>query len=156
LDDDDLASFAIVVADQADLNIVCVSEATSAQDQHDDDDEKDEADEASADVDTGCEQHVVRTTPMGDIANKQFTFDRVESRVVRSSPFTKVGHTMDNDLDQAKGRVKQAVGDLTDNDDLKREGKTDENAGKVKEFLGDAKDKADDLVDKVKDKFNKN
>ena len=62
---------------------------------------------------------------------------------------------MDNDLDQAKGRVKQAVGDLTDNDDLKKEGKADESAGKVKEFLGDAKDKADDLVDKVKDKVTK-
>jgi uncharacterized protein YjbJ (UPF0337 family) len=62
---------------------------------------------------------------------------------------------MDKDLDQAKGRVKQAVGDLTDNEDLKKEGKADENAGKVKEFLGDAKDKADDLIDKVKDRFNK-
>jgi uncharacterized protein YjbJ (UPF0337 family) len=61
---------------------------------------------------------------------------------------------MDNDLDQAKGRIKQAAGDLTDNDELKKEGKTDENAGKVKEFLGDAKDKADDLVDKVKDTVN--
>ena len=59
---------------------------------------------------------------------------------------------MDKDLDQAKGRIKQAVGDLTDNKDLKNEGKADESAGKVKEFLGDAKDKADDLVDKVKDK----
>ncbi len=64
---------------------------------------------------------------------------------------------MDNDLDQAnldqaKGRVKQAVGDLTDNKDLKKQGKADENAGKVKEFLDDTKDKADDLVDKVKEK----
>lgn len=63
---------------------------------------------------------------------------------------------MDNDLDQAKGRIKQAAGDLTDNDDLKREGKADETGGKVKEFFGDAKDKADDLVDKVKDKFDGN
>ena len=61
---------------------------------------------------------------------------------------------MDKDLDQAKGRVKQAVGDLTDNKDLKNEGKADESAGKVKEFLGDTKNKADDLVDKVKDKVN--
>ncbi len=51
---------------------------------------------------------------------------------------------MDKDLDQAKGRIKQAVGDLTDDNDLKKEGKTDENAGKVKEFLGDTKDKADE------------
>jgi hypothetical protein len=54
-----LASAAIVVADQADLNIARRSSAASTQDEHDDDDEKDEADEASADVDTGCEQHVI-------------------------------------------------------------------------------------------------
>ena len=62
---------------------------------------------------------------------------------------------MDSNLDQAKGRVKQAAGDLTDNEDLKNEGKADETAGKVKEFLGDVKDKAEDVVDKVKDKFTK-
>lgn len=62
---------------------------------------------------------------------------------------------MDNDLDQAKGRVKQAAGDLTDNDDLKNEGRTDERAGKVKEFLEDGKDKAEGLVDKVKNKLHK-
>ena len=62
---------------------------------------------------------------------------------------------MDNDLDQAKGRVKQAVGDLTDNKDLKKEGQADENAGKVKEFFEDAKDKAEDLVDKIKDRLTK-
>ena len=42
---------------------------------------------------------------------------------------------MDKDLDQAKGRIKQAAGDLTDNDDLKREGKADETGGKVKEAV---------------------
>jgi uncharacterized protein YjbJ (UPF0337 family) len=57
--------------------------------------------------------------------------------------------------DQAKGKAKQAVGDLTGNEDLKKEGKADEKAGKVKEFLGDVKDKAEDLVDKVKDKVTK-
>lgn len=63
---------------------------------------------------------------------------------------------MDNNLDQAKGRVKQAVGDLTDNKDLKKQGKADENAGKAKEFLEDTKDKAEDLVDKVRDRSTKN
>ena len=63
---------------------------------------------------------------------------------------------MDKDLDQAKGRIKQAAGDLTDNDDLKQDGKTDEFAGKAKEFLGDAKDKLEDAVDKVKDKLHRN
>ncbi|MEO6123242.1 MAG: CsbD family protein [Ilumatobacteraceae bacterium] len=63
---------------------------------------------------------------------------------------------MDNDLDQAKGRIKQAAGDLTDNDDLKRQGKADEAGGKAKEFLDDAKDKAEDAIDAVKDKFDGN
>jgi uncharacterized protein YjbJ (UPF0337 family) len=43
--------------------------------------------------------------------------------------------------DQAKGRIKQAVGDLTDDKDLKREGKVDEAAGKVKEGVDKIKDK---------------
>ncbi len=61
---------------------------------------------------------------------------------------------MDN-KDQVKGKVKQAVGDLTDSEDLKKEGKADEQAGKIKESLEDVKDKVDDVVDKVKDKITK-
>ena len=55
--------------------------------------------------------------------------------------------------DEVTGRAKQAVGDLADDDDLKREGKADEAAGKVKRGLDTAKDKMDDAVDAVKDKF---
>ena len=54
-------------------------------------------------------------------------------------------------IDQAKGRVKQAAGDLTDNDELRREGKTDEQAGKVKQAVDDAGDKAKNVIDDVKD-----
>jgi uncharacterized protein YjbJ (UPF0337 family) len=43
--------------------------------------------------------------------------------------------------DEAKGRVKQAVGDLTDDRDLKREGKIDETSGKVKQAVDKVKDK---------------
>jgi uncharacterized protein YjbJ (UPF0337 family) len=80
----------------------------------------------------------------------------VAGTVAGGTRFRRKDTTMDNDLDQAKGRIKQAAGDLTDDKDLKREGKADEAGGKVKEFLSDAKDKADDLVDKVKDRFDKN
>jgi uncharacterized protein YjbJ (UPF0337 family) len=45
------------------------------------------------------------------------------------------------EADQAKGRIKQAVGDLTDDKDLKREGKVDEGAGKVKDAVDTVKDK---------------
>ncbi|MGZ4723995.1 MAG: CsbD family protein [Ilumatobacteraceae bacterium] len=58
---------------------------------------------------------------------------------------------MDN-TDQAKGKIKQAVGDLTDDRDLKREGKSDERAGKAKQAVSNVKEKADDLIDKTRDK----
>jgi uncharacterized protein YjbJ (UPF0337 family) len=55
-------------------------------------------------------------------------------------------------LDEAKGRAKQAVGDLTGDDDLRREGKVDEKAGQAKDKVGDLKDKAENAIDNVKDK----
>ena len=62
---------------------------------------------------------------------------------------------MDINSDQAKGRVKEAVGDLTGNDELKREGQADQAAGDVKEFVSDVSDKVEDVVDKVKDAATK-
>ena len=61
---------------------------------------------------------------------------------------------MDN-KDQAKGKIKQAVGDLTGNKDLKRDGKADERAGNVKRVVEDAKDKIEDLVDSANDRLTK-
>jgi uncharacterized protein YjbJ (UPF0337 family) len=62
---------------------------------------------------------------------------------------------MSDKIDQAKGRAKEAAGDLTDNPDLQREGKADRLAGEAKEKASDAKDKLDDAVDKVKDKLHR-
>lgn len=59
---------------------------------------------------------------------------------------------MSGEFDQAKGRAKQAAGDLTDDDELRNEGKADEAAGKIKEGLEDAKDKAQDAVDRLRDR----
>ncbi len=61
---------------------------------------------------------------------------------------------MGENIDKAKGRVKQAAGDLTDDKDLKREGKADEAGGKAKGVVNDVKDKAGDAVDAVKDKLD--
>ena len=44
--------------------------------------------------------------------------------------------------------AQEAIGDATDDDDLKREGKADKASGKVKQ-------KVDDAVDKVKDAFHR-
>ena len=61
---------------------------------------------------------------------------------------------MSGETDQAKGRVKQAAGDLTGNDDLEREGELDEAAGKAKEFIGDVEESLGDAVDSAKKKLN--
>ena len=53
--------------------------------------------------------------------------------------------------DETKGRVKEAVGVLTGDKKLQREGKTDQAAGKVKKAVKKVKDKADDVIDDVKD-----
>ncbi len=58
-------------------------------------------------------------------------------------------------FDDAKGRAKEAAGSVTNDDDLKREGKADQAGAEVKEKMGQAKDKAEDAVDKVKDAFSK-
>jgi uncharacterized protein YjbJ (UPF0337 family) len=50
--------------------------------------------------------------------------------------------------DDIKGRVKEAAGDLTDDDDLKREGKVDQAADTVKEKLGGAVDAVKDVLHK--------
>ena len=60
---------------------------------------------------------------------------------------------MSGNADEAKGRVKEAAGALTDDDDLRREGKADQAAGKVKQAAEAVKDKVDDAVDAVKDAF---
>ena len=56
--------------------------------------------------------------------------------------------------DELKGRAKQAAGDLTDDDELRRSGKMDEAGGKVKQAVKHAKDKVDEGVDRVKDMFD--
>jgi uncharacterized protein YjbJ (UPF0337 family) len=62
---------------------------------------------------------------------------------------------MEGKKDDLKGRAKEAVGDLTDDDELKREGKSDRAAGSVKDKLEKAKDKGEEIVDKAKDRFQR-
>jgi uncharacterized protein YjbJ (UPF0337 family) len=59
---------------------------------------------------------------------------------------------MSGTTDDLKGRAKEAVGDLTDNDRLKHEGRADRASGTVKDKLEGAKEWAENQVDDVKDK----
>jgi uncharacterized protein YjbJ (UPF0337 family) len=54
--------------------------------------------------------------------------------------------TNDGALDKAKGDLKQAGGDLTDDKSLKNEGRVDKAAGNVKEKTGEAADKVKDAI----------
>jgi uncharacterized protein YjbJ (UPF0337 family) len=57
----------------------------------------------------------------------------------------------DGTTDTAKGRLKQAAGDLTGDDELRREGKVDEASGTVKDKVGDAADKVKDILHNDRD-----
>lgn len=52
-------------------------------------------------------------------------------------------------VEQAKGKVKQAVGTLTRNDELKAEGRVDEVAGKVQTAVGRTARKAGEAIASV-------
>jgi uncharacterized protein YjbJ (UPF0337 family) len=105
---------------------------------------------------------LIRTRRAGEVTTDETADDRAVNGNVSSTadrgtrseddngfsePDTK-GVAMSGSADKTKGRIKQAVGDLTDNDEMRREGKVDEAAGKVK-------DAAKDAVDAVKDKLHR-
>ena len=51
-----------------------------------------------------------------------------------------------SNADEAKGRIKEAAGDLTGDKDLQREGKVDQASGKAKDAVDDVSDKAKDAL----------
>ena len=54
----------------------------------------------------------------------------------------------DGTMDDTKGRTKEALGDLTGDDELKQEGKVDEASGKAKDGVGGLADKVKGLLRK--------
>jgi uncharacterized protein YjbJ (UPF0337 family) len=55
----------------------------------------------------------------------------------------------DGKVDDMKGRVKEAAGDVTDDASLKNEGKVDRATGTIKEKVGDVADAVKDAVRKA-------
>ena len=53
---------------------------------------------------------------------------------------------MSGKADEMKGRVKEAAGALTDDDQLRREGKVDQATGQIKQTAEKAIDKAKDAL----------
>jgi uncharacterized protein YjbJ (UPF0337 family) len=54
----------------------------------------------------------------------------------------------DGTADETKGRLKEAAGDLTGDQELKDEGKVDRASGKAKDAIGGIADKAKDVLRK--------
>jgi uncharacterized protein YjbJ (UPF0337 family) len=55
----------------------------------------------------------------------------------------------DGKIDQAKGKVKQALGGLTNDDRLRAEGRKDEVSGNVQEAVGQIRRTTGDAIDAV-------
>lgn len=64
----------------------------------------------------------------------------------------KKGRSVEGAISEAKGRAKEALGALTDDEDMKREGKLDRAAGEVKDRVSEAVDQVRDGVESLFDK----
>jgi uncharacterized protein YjbJ (UPF0337 family) len=62
---------------------------------------------------------------------------------------------LDGKKEQLKGKIKQATGDLTDDERLHDEGVADETAGDVQEGFGRARRKVGEAIDDIGDKIKR-
>lgn len=62
---------------------------------------------------------------------------------------------LEGKAEQLKGKVKQGVGDLTDNDRLHDEGVADEAAGDVQEGYGKARRKVGEAIEDIGENIKK-
>jgi len=62
---------------------------------------------------------------------------------------------MGDNVDEAKGRIKEAAGALTGNDKLRDEGKTDQAVGNVKQVVQKAVDNVQKAADAAADRAKK-
>jgi uncharacterized protein YjbJ (UPF0337 family) len=62
---------------------------------------------------------------------------------------------LEGKAEAVKGRVKQAAGDLSDNEDLKNEGVADEAAGKTQDLIGRGRRKVGEALEDLGDSMKK-
>ncbi|WP_257159543.1 CsbD family protein [Corynebacterium cystitidis] len=56
---------------------------------------------------------------------------------------------VDNQFEKAGGKIKEGVGEVTDNDSMKDEGKADQTKADFKDKISEAGDKVKDAANKV-------
>jgi uncharacterized protein YjbJ (UPF0337 family) len=76
------------------------------------------------------------------------------------APLKRLEEVMNKDelkgkFDQAKGRAKQGIGNLTDDEQLRSEGQVDEVVGKVEEVGGRARRKVGETIEDLGDAIKK-
>ncbi len=85
--------------------------------------------------------------------------DRLDVRA-RAHPAEEAHHALSDDAknkaEELKGRGKEAAGSLTDDQDLKNEGKGDQAVAQGKQKIADAADAVKGKVDDIKDKLSGN
>jgi uncharacterized protein YjbJ (UPF0337 family) len=59
-------------------------------------------------------------------------------------------NTLKGTLDKLTGKIKETVGDLTHNEELKREGEADQVKGAARESIGHVQDAGEAAVDSVR------
>jgi uncharacterized protein YjbJ (UPF0337 family) len=59
---------------------------------------------------------------------------------------------LEGKFDEAKGRGKEALGNLTDDKNKEMQGQKDQAIGKAKQGIADLKDKADDVMSDVRNR----
>lgn len=62
---------------------------------------------------------------------------------------------MSGKTDELKGRVKEAAGAMADDDQLRREGKTDQAVGKIKQTVDKAVDKTKEGLERLNERTGK-
>lgn len=62
---------------------------------------------------------------------------------------------LDGKLDQVKGKIKQATGDLTDDERLHDEGVADEAKGQVQEGFGRGRRKVGEAIEDIGDRLKR-
>jgi uncharacterized protein YjbJ (UPF0337 family) len=62
---------------------------------------------------------------------------------------------LEGNWNETKGKVKEGVGDATDNERLEREGEADQLQGKVQKGLADIQDTLQDAGDRISDEVDR-
>ena len=90
---------------------------------------------------------------------------RPQVRLIADAPILEAPHSeeallmnrdeLDGKVDQVKGKVKQATGDLTDNERLHDEGVADEASGNVQEGFGRGRRKVGEAIEDLGEKLKR-